>query len=130
MPQSAARGMPRRTIGALAAGLALAPFAARAAREGRFDSAGVPIRFIEEGQGEPVVMIHGYTSSTERQFVETGVFGALAARYRTIALDARGHGQSGKPHDRAQYGAEMGRDITRLMDHLGLQRAHILGYSM
>lgn len=130
MPQGNPPVISRRAVMGGMAALALAPAVARAAREGRFDSAGVPIRFIEEGQGEPVVMIHGYTSSTERQFVETGVFGALAARYRTIALDARGHGQSGKPHDRAQYGPEMGRDITRLMDHLGLQRAHIVGYSM
>jgi pimeloyl-ACP methyl ester carboxylesterase len=121
----------RRPILALAAAAALlAALPATAATEGRFDSAGVPIRYIEEGRGEPVILIHGYTSNTERGFVQTGVFAALAAQYRTIALDARGHGQSGKPHDRAQYGPEMGRDITRLMDHLGIRRAHIIGYSM
>ncbi len=90
----------------------------------------MPIRYIEEGRGEPVVMLHGYTSSIERQFVQTGVFPAVAERFRAIALDARGHGRSGKPHERAAYGPEMGRDVTRLMDHLGIRKAHIVGYSM
>ena len=58
------------------------------------------------------------------------MFPALAASYRVIAMDARGHGLSGKPHDPAQYGPEMGLDVVRLLDHLGLRRAHILGYSM
>ncbi|TPG55626.1 alpha/beta hydrolase [Roseomonas nepalensis] len=95
-----------------------------------FDAAGVRIRYIEEGRGDPIVLVHGYTTNTEEQFVRPGVFQALAASYRVIAMDARGHGLSGKPHDPAQYGAEMGLDVVRLLDHLGLRRAHILGYSM
>jgi pimeloyl-ACP methyl ester carboxylesterase len=122
--------MRRRTLAALALGGALPLPALAAPQDRRFDSAGVPIRFLEDGTGEPVLLIHGYTTSTERQWVQTGVFAAVAARYRAIALDARGHGQSGKPHDRAAYGPEMGRDITRLMDHLGIAKAHIVGYSM
>jgi pimeloyl-ACP methyl ester carboxylesterase len=62
--------------------------------------------------------------------VQSGVFPALAERYRVISLDARGHGKSAKPHDRAAYGPEMGRDLIRLMDHLNIRRAHIAGYSM
>lgn len=116
-------------LAALAAILGLAP-PAHAAEEAYFDSAGVRIRYLEEGQGTPVILFHGYTTNSERQWVQTGVFAALAAQYRTIAMDARGHGGSGKPHDRAQYGPEMGRDIIRLMDHLGIRRAHIVGYSM
>jgi pimeloyl-ACP methyl ester carboxylesterase len=103
---------------------------ARAAEDRYFDSAGVPIRYIDEGRGEPVVLIHGYTTDTEGQWVTSGVLPRLAAEYRVIALDARGHGRSGKPHDAAQYGPEMGLDIIRLLDHLGLQRAHVIGYSM
>lgn len=121
--------MQRRALMAAAAGLLAAP-AVRAAEERRFDSAGVPIRFIEEGRGEPVILLHGYTTNTEGQWVNTGVFPALVPHFRTIAMDARGHGRSGKPHDRAAYGPEMGRDVTRLMDHLGLRKAHIVGYSM
>ncbi|MBI0534385.1 alpha/beta hydrolase [Roseomonas sp. KE2513] len=115
----------------LAAGSAcLAAGAAHAAEEQRFASAGVPIRFIEAGRGEPVILVHGYTVDTEAQWVETGVFGTLAEGFRVIGMDARGHGRSGKPHDPAQYGPEMGMDVVRLLDHLGLQRAHIVGYSM
>jgi pimeloyl-ACP methyl ester carboxylesterase len=52
------------------------------------------------------------------------------AGFRIIAMDARGHGQSGKPHDPAAYGAEMADDVARLLDHLKIPRAHVLGYSM
>lgn len=103
---------------------------ANAAEERFFDSAGIRIRYIKEGRGESVVLVHGYTSDAEAQWAWTGVPQALAARYRVIALDARGHGRSGKPHDPAQYGPEMGFDILRLLDHLGIARAHIIGYSM
>ncbi len=95
-----------------------------------FDSNGVRIRYVEAGQGEPVILVHGYTSRIEDQWIETGVLPALAKKFRVIAFDARGHGKSGKPHDPKQYGAEMGLDVVRLMDHLGIERAHIVGYSM
>ena len=114
----------------LAAVLPLLPAAVRAAEDRFFDSAGVRIHYVEEGQGEPVILLHGYTVDLNRQFVDTGIFPALARHHRAIALDARGHGQSDKPHDRAAYGPEMGLDIIRLMDHLGIRRAHIVGYSM
>lgn len=122
--------MRRRTLGALVLAGTLPLPALATPEDRRFDSAGVPIRFIMDGQGEPVIFVHGYTVNVERQWVQTGVFPAVAAHYRAIALDARGHGQSGKPHDRAAYGPEMGRDVTRLMDRLGIARAHIVGYSM
>jgi pimeloyl-ACP methyl ester carboxylesterase len=54
----------------------------------------------------------------------------LSHDYRVIALDCRGHGKSGKPTDENQYGMEMVNDIVRLMDHLGIEKAHIVGYSM
>lgn len=111
-----------------AAALAAGP--ARAAEDRFFDSSGTRIRYVEEGRGDPVVLLHGYTDDVEGQWVRTGVFPALARGWRAIALDARGHGRSGKPHDRAAYGPEMGYDIVRLMDHLGLERAHVVGYSM
>ena len=52
------------------------------------------------------------------------------AGYRVIALDCRGHGQSGKPQDPGQYGLEMVRDVVRLLDHLNVERAHVVGYAM
>ncbi|MBP0463430.1 alpha/beta hydrolase [Roseomonas sp. PWR1] len=119
----------RSLLAATAAGSFAAP-GLRAAQDRSFDSAGVPIRFIEDGRGPPVIMVHGYTSNIERGFVQTGIFPAVAQGHRAIAIDARGHGRSGKPHDRAAYGPEMGRDVTRLMDHLGIAKAHVVGYSM
>lgn len=120
----------RRDACVLAGLAALLPARSGAAEGRTFDSAGVPIHFIEQGQGEPVILVHGYTTDLQGQFVRTGIFPGVAARYRAIAFDARGHGQSGKPHDRAAYGPQMGLDVVRLMDHLGLGRAHIAGYSM
>jgi pimeloyl-ACP methyl ester carboxylesterase len=79
----------------------------------------------------PVVLIHGFTGSYARHWEAPGVLDALEkAGYRVIAMDCRGHGQSGKPHDAGQYGLEMVRDVVRLLDHLKIARAHIVGYSM
>ena len=94
-----------------------------------FDSAGVRIHYLEEGNGESVVLLHGFTSSADN-WVRNGVFAQLAKRYHVIALDCRGHGQSDKPHDPDQYGREMGRDVIRLLDLRGIERAHIIGYSL
>jgi len=96
-----------------------------------FDSNGVQIRYIEQGAGTPVVVLHGYTGTLDRHFVVgSGVFAAVATDHRAIAMDLRGHGKSGKPHDPAAYGDELARDVIRLLDHLKIQRAHIVGYSL
>src|SRR5688572_2364514 len=92
-----------------------------------FDSAGVAIRYVEAGTGAPVVLVHGYTSDLEDQWIGTGVLPALARMHRVIAFDARGHGRSGKPHAPAAYGPEMALDVVRLLDHLGIARAHVVG---
>jgi pimeloyl-ACP methyl ester carboxylesterase len=84
---------------------------------------------VVQGQGEPVVLVHGYTRSIETNWINPGVFQNLANDHRVIALDLRGHGKSDKPYDPAAYG-EMAGDVIRLMDHLQLQRAHLVGYSM
>jgi pimeloyl-ACP methyl ester carboxylesterase len=95
-----------------------------------FDSAGVPIRYLDTGReaGELVVLIHGFAVSIETQWAP--VIAALKDEYRVIALDCRGHGRSGKPHDPAKYGLEMVADVARLLDHLQIERAQIVGYSM
>jgi len=108
--------------------LALAPVQGFA-QDKFFDSNGVKIRYVDGGAGEPVVLIHG-NGSTLESWVNSGVLPNLAKDYRVIALDARGHGKSGKPHDVKAYGPEMGLDVVRLLDHLAVQRAHIVGYSM
>src|SRR5271167_700834 len=95
-----------------------------------FDSDGVQIYFEEHGKGEPVVLVHGFASRADHNW-GADWFNALGAHYRVIALDCRGHGKSGKPHDPAAYGGEtMGDDVIRLMDHLGIKRTLIMGYSM
>lgn len=116
------------TCGSLAGCAIRSP--AGVAKSGFFNSNGVRIRYIEAGSGDPVVLTHGFSSNAERQWIDTGVFDKLAAHYRVIAIDGRGHGQSDKPHDAAKYGPEAARDATRALDHLGLQKAHIVGYSL
>lgn len=94
------------------------------------DAAGVGIHYIDEGHGEPVLLIHGYTGSIE-SWRRRGVIDNLkTAGYRVIAYDNRGHGLSDKPHDPGQYGLQMVEDTRRLLDHLGIQKAHVVGYSM
>lgn len=94
-----------------------------------FDSNGVRIRFVTIGEGRPVVLVHGFTGRLENWFTN-GLAAAVADRHHVIAFDCRGHGGSDRPHDPSQYGAEMGLDVIRLLDHLGLERAHVVGYSM
>ena len=103
-------------------------------------SNGVEINYIDEvsrlvpveGEGPPVVLVHGFASSLDGNWRAPGVIDALiAAGRRVIALDCRGHGKSGKPHDPAAYGgAAMADDVLALMDHLGVARADLAGYSM
>jgi pimeloyl-ACP methyl ester carboxylesterase len=95
-----------------------------------FDSNGVKIRYTVEGKGEPVVLIHGFTASGDLNWRNPGVVKALAEKYQVITIDNRGHGLSEKPHDVAKYGEEMAEDTVRLLDHLNIRKAHIIGYSM
>lgn len=95
-----------------------------------FDSNGVRIRYVEQGSGPAIVLMHGYTGSADRHFLANGVFANLAKDHRAIGIDLRGHGRSGKPHDAKAYGEEMARDVVRLLDHLKIQRAHVAGYSL
>lgn len=95
-----------------------------------FISDNVRIRYVDQGQGSPVVLIHGYTGTLERHWIDPGVFDSLTKHHRVIALDCRGHGKSSKPFEPKAYGAEMGRDVIRLLDHLMIRRAHLIGFSM
>lgn len=95
-----------------------------------FRSDGVPIHYTDQGSGEPVILVHGIAVNADLNWRRPGILKRLAKDYRVIAPDNRGHGLSGKPHDPAAYGAALAEDIPRLMDHLGIQRAHLVGYSM
>lgn len=106
-------------------------FAPSASSQSAFDSNGVPISYVDRGRGAPVVLIHGFTGSYSRHWERSGVMNVLEeAGYRVVAMDCRGHGQSGKPRDSEQYGLEMVNDVVRLLDHLTIGRAHVVGYSM
>lgn len=101
-----------------------------------FDSDGVRIAFIDEGpsapRGLPVVLVHGFASTHAVNWVgPLWVRTLTEAGRRVVALDNRGHGESGKPHDPQAYAtAVMAQDVARLLDHLGIPRADVMGYSM
>ncbi|MGH6866360.1 MAG: alpha/beta fold hydrolase [Methyloceanibacter sp.] len=97
-----------------------------------FDSDDVEIVFSDEGEGEPILLIHGFASNTATNWMDTGWVRALAeAGRRVIAFDNRGHGQSEKLYAPELYGAPtMAEDARRLLDHLGIKCADIFGYSM
>lgn len=103
---------------------------ATAAAPKSFEADGIRISYLDEGQGEPVVLVHGFSANATLNWVIPGIVRTLREDYRVIALDIRGHGLSSKPHQPEQYGLEVVRDITRLMDHLEISQAHIVGYSL
>jgi pimeloyl-ACP methyl ester carboxylesterase len=93
---------------------------------------GVEIAFLDEGEGEPIVLVHGFASNKEVNWVLPGWVSTLKrAGLRVIALDNRGHGASSKLYDPPAYhSAIMADDVRALIDHLGLPRADVMGYSM
>jgi pimeloyl-ACP methyl ester carboxylesterase len=103
----------------------------------RFDSwDGIEIAYREWDGGStvqaPVVLHHGFVADAQSNWVATGVVDALvAAGRRVIALDARGHGQSEKPHAAGRYGEQrMARDLAVLLDRIGMGQVDLVGYSM
>jgi len=95
-----------------------------------FEVNGVRLHYVEAGQGTPVILVHGLAFNLAFEWMFPRVFQKLSKRYRVIAMDNRGHGKSDKPYDPAQYGLEMVEDVVRLMDHLGIAKAHVVGYSL
>jgi pimeloyl-ACP methyl ester carboxylesterase len=99
-----------------------------------FDSDGVRLHYVINGPdgGAPIVLVHGFASDYQLNWVGTRWQETLTkAGLRIIGLDCRGHGASDKPHDPAAYALGiMAADVRRLLDHLDIDRAHYLGYSM
>lgn len=97
-----------------------------------FSSDGVDIAYIDEGAGDPTLLIHGFGSNHRVNWVSTSWTRDLAAAgRRVVAFDNRGHGESGKPHDAAAYRTPlMAEDARRLLDHLQIEEADVIGYSM
>lgn len=99
-----------------------------------FDSDGVRLHFEVNGpeQGKPIALVHGFASDYRLNWVGTRWQETLTnAGFKVVGLDCRGHGHSDKPHDESAYRVEvMARDVTRLLDHLEIETAAYLGYSM
>jgi pimeloyl-ACP methyl ester carboxylesterase len=96
---------------------------------------GTTIAYREWGSeysGVPVILHHGFAADSLTNWVTTGVADRIVAEGRhVVALDARGHGRSDKPHDAAAYDAgQMSTDVSRLIDHLQFDRVDLVGYSM
>jgi pimeloyl-ACP methyl ester carboxylesterase len=98
----------------------------------RFDSDGVNIAYYVEGEGHPIVLIHGFGSNAHVNWFDTGWVKTLVdAGRQVIAIDNRGHGASEKLYDSVQYSAPiMADDASRLICHLGHSRVDVMGYSM
>src|SRR5664279_315408 len=104
--------------------------------DGSFTSHGARLRFIDQGEGEVVVLLHGLLGTVELHWIDgyaeikPNVVPALARQYRVLAIDLRGHGRSDKPHAVADYGSRMASDVIALLDHVAVPRAHLVGYSL
>ena len=96
----------------------------------RVDNKGISIHYRVEGNGPPLVLGHGFTDSSDIWY-ERGYVAALKPKYRLVLIDARGHGQSDKPHDPPSYTPEkFASDIVAVLDDLGMKTAAYWGYSM
>jgi pimeloyl-ACP methyl ester carboxylesterase len=97
-----------------------------------FHNGEIEIAYLDAGEGEPVVLVHGFASNKETNWVNPGwVVTLTRAGRRAIALDNRGHGASSKLYDaNAYHSATMADDVRALLDHLRIERADMMGYSM
>jgi len=97
-----------------------------------FHNGAVEIAYLDEGEGDPIVLVHGFASTRSVNWVyPTWVSELRKDGRRVIALDNRGHGESSKLYDPAHYSiAAMASDVVALMDHLEIARADIMGYSL
>jgi len=93
-------------------------------------SDGIKIYYETEGAGQPIVLVHGFSSSLNH-WKDTGWVKTLKDTYQVIMLDCRGHGKSDKPHEIIKYSLKsMNRDIIKLLDHLSIEKTNFFGYSM
>jgi len=92
----------------------------------------VDLSYIDEGEGEPVLLVHGFASSKEANWIDTGWVKLLVdAGRRVIAFDNRGHGESTKFHSSSDYSLDkMVGDAIQLIDYVGIKKPDVMGYSM
>lgn len=95
---------------------------------------GTQLAIHREGQGRPVILLHGLFSSAHMNWIKWGHAARLAeAGFAAIMLDFRVHGQSEAPHDPARYPkGVLVRDVAALIDHLGLAAGEydLVGFSL
>ena len=107
--------------------LAPAPTALMDAPDQSFTRGAVTINYRTLGTGAPVLLVHGYGDNLA---MWVGLADSLARDHRVFAIDTRGFGKSSKPGDVTNYGKEMITDLVAFLDHVGVQQAHVIGYSM
>lgn len=97
-----------------------------------FESQGFQIAYDDDGDGDPIILLHGFAADRRSNWRLTGWTRLLRnAGFRVIAMDARGHGRSDKPTDPKDYAPNgIAGDVIRLMDHLNIEQADLFGYSM
>jgi len=97
-----------------------------------FTHGSVEIAYLDAGEGDPIVLVHGFASTKEVNWVHPGWVTTLTrAGRRVIALDNRGHGQSTRLYEPEDYHTvKMAEDVRALLEHLGIARADVMGYSM
>jgi pimeloyl-ACP methyl ester carboxylesterase len=97
-----------------------------------FHNGDVEIAYLDEGNGDPILLVHGFASTKNVNWVyPTWVSELKKNGHRVIALDNRGHGDSAKLYDPEKYHIPtMAGDVSALMDHLGIDRADVMGYSL
>ncbi len=97
-----------------------------------FEADGIRIAYLDEGEGDPILLIHGFASNKTVNWEYPGwVKLLLEDGRRVVAIDNRGHGDSQKFHDPDAYGAPiMAEDARKLLDHLSIGVADVMGYSM
>ncbi len=88
------------------------------------------IHYHTEGKGPPMVLSHGFMMDLTCWY-EFGYVDELKSKFTLLIIDARGHGESDKPHIVSEYtGSKMAKDVLSVMDHAGVETAHFLGFSL
>lgn len=95
-----------------------------------FEHNGTRLFYSDAGDGEPVILLHGFGVNGDLNWRLTGIMPRLRKEFRVILLDQRGSGLSSKPHSPSAYGEEMAHDVIRLMNRLNIPKAHVAGYSL
>lgn len=95
-----------------------------------FEADGVRLHYLRAGKGPTVVLLHGLRSSAELNWKMPGIIDELARDHQVVALDLPGHGRSDAPEKASAYGRQVVNDVLLLLDHLHVERAHIVGYSL